>query len=66
MDDVAMVNEGGAHLLTSRCGGDTERPRTDPFGSLRTLAGPRGWFATAWCAWYDVAPAAKVSSSVIC
>ena len=66
MDDVARVYEGGARLLTSRRGGDTERSRTDPFGSLRTLAEMRGRFATDWCAWYDVAPAEKVSNSVVC
>ena len=66
MDEIARVYEGGARLLTSRRGGDTEGSRTDPFGSLRTLAGRRVWFATDWCAWYDVAPAAKVSSSVVC
>ena len=66
MDDVASVFEGGACLLTSRCGGDTERSWTDPFGSLRTLAGRRGWFATDWCAWYEVAPAVEVLSSVAC
>ena len=27
VDDTARVYEGGARLLTSRCGGDTERSR---------------------------------------
>ena len=66
MEEVARVYEGGASLFTSRRGGDTERSLTDPFESMRTLAGRRGWFATDWCAWYDVVPAAKVSSSVVC
>ena len=66
MDDVARVYEGGARLLTSRCGGDPEMSRTDPFGSLRTLAGRWVWFVTDWCARYDVAPAVNVPSSVVC
>ena len=65
-DDTARVYDGGARMLTHRRGVDTEMSRTDPFGSLRTLAERGGWFATDWGAWYDVAPAAKVSSSVVC
>ena len=48
MDDIARVYEGGARLLTSRRGGDPERPRTDPFGSLRTLAGRTGVPGMTW------------------